>query len=186
MGAAVLGILWQLQGGSDLSALLRLKKIFGRLQSPWMPKSSAGACSSHLMPTANVRATKPSRRSTIFTKGMPRNFRARPRRGAIWSCCAFPIRSIPNFLIGSRKTGQASISFSVPEGPAGHGERGRRAVAAAGPRSARVPICAAIISSRRSPVRRHPAGRRARSRTRSGLSANASSRPVCRSRPMTN
>jgi transposase len=42
--------------------------------------------------------------------------------------------------------------------------------------------CAAIISSSRSPARRHPAGRRARSRTRSAWCASASSRRGCGSK----
>ena len=45
--------------------------------------------------------------------------------------------------------------------------------------------CAVITWSIRSPARRHRAGRRAKSRTRSGWSASASSRRGCGSRPTT-
>ena len=95
-------------------ALRRLEKVFGRVQSPWLPASGDETYEiirRRLFQTLDADGEK-ARDETVkafhdLYRKNPAEFPPEARRRAISNCCACPIRSIPSCSTGCRRIGRA-------------------------------------------------------------------------------
>jgi predicted AAA+ superfamily ATPase len=108
-------------GARGREALLRLEKVFGRVQSPWLPAS--GNETYEIVRRRLFQALDPeserARDETVkaFAISTAANLpSSRPRRGrrATPNCCAYLTRFIPSCSTDCPRNGRAWRNFSVP------------------------------------------------------------------------
>jgi putative DNA methylase len=98
-----------------------LEKVFGRVQSPWLPATGDETYEIirrrmfQALDADGERARNDTVRAfhDLYRKNPP-SFHRKPRRLAIRSCCGFPARSIPSCSTDCRRIGRASKNFSGP------------------------------------------------------------------------